>query len=184
MPFLIMVMGSGQTGLRPVKTDLPVQSSPLHCFKNVDAAQVMCVLCGKIQEFLKATRSDGEPDVLTSYLTSKPGISTFLLQIPPFSAYLTFLLWQLMASSSCGLGVALRQATWATANPVPASRAMQVVPEIEKCQSSCRENRLYFVSSLQGEGLGTSRELVCTHVWYYFFLFIILCTGSKKKIAK
>lgn len=100
-----------------------------------------------------------------------------LSHFPAVAAYL-------MASSSCGLGVALRQATWATANPVPASRAMQVVPEIEKCQSSCRENRLYFVSSLQGEGLGTSRELVCTHVWYYFFLFIILCTGSKKKIAK
>lgn len=90
-----MVRGPRWTGLRPVKTDLSLQSSSLHCFKNVDAAQVTCVVRGKISEFPKATRSDGEPHVLSSDLTIRPGISTFLLQIPPFRAYLTFLLWWL-----------------------------------------------------------------------------------------
>lgn len=166
MPFLIRVMGSGQTGLGP-KTDLPVQSSPLYCFKK-------CGCCpGNVCTMWKNL---GVPEsyeewwrAWCSHLLSHhqawnqnlPLANSSLLCLSHFPAVAAYL----MASSSCGLGGALRQATWATANPVPTSRAIQVVPEIEKCQSLYRANRLYFVSSLQGEGLGTSRELVCTHVW-------------------
>lgn len=78
-------------------------------------------------------RSSGEPHVLRSHHQTwnqhLPLANSSLLCLSHLPAVVAYL----MASSFCGLDGALRQATWAAANPVPTSRAIQVVPEKEKC---------------------------------------------------